>query len=194
MARIGRPVGSRKYTPTAFRKGCEAYFASISYTVPVTRPEMVVDEEGYPILDKYGHPMFKQVQVITADGKEATAECWIEPPSIQSLCLFLGIDASTFSRWQKSNPDDPESEKMARIATMAKARVEAYLIPRLEDKGAANGTKFNLQHNFGWLERKAEDQTPGAEPAPGEEELRGLTMSRKLEMLKEAGVDTSKWE
>lgn len=194
MAKIGRPIGARKYTAAAFRKGCEAYFASISYVMPVTRPELMLDEENRPVLDKYGHPIYRNVRVKTEDGNEAEQICWVEPPSIQSLCLFLGIDASTFSRYQKADPDDPEREKMARIAAMAKARVEAYLISRLEDKGAANGTKFNLQHNFGWMERKTDDQTMGSEPAPGEEDLRGLTMSQKLELLKEAGVDVTKWE
>lgn len=194
VAKIGRPMGTKKYTAAAFSRGCKAYFASISYQRPVTRPEMILDDDGLPLLDDYGHTRYKQVPVITADGKEAWETCWIEPPSIQGLCLYLGIDASTFSRYQKPDPEDPDSEKLAEAAKMAKARVEAYLISRLEDKGAANGTKFNLQHNFGWMEKKQEDPAGGAGGAKIGDQLTGKTMAEKLQMLQEAGVDISLWE
>lgn len=194
VAKIGRPMGTKKYTAAAFSRGCKAYFASISYQRPVTRPEMILDDDGCPVLDDYGHTRYKQVPIITADGKEAWETCWIEPPSIQALCLHLGIDASTFSRYQKPDPEDPDGEKLAEAARLAKARVEAYLISRLEDKGAANGTKFNLQHNFGWMEKKQEDSNSGAGSSKIEEQLTGKTMAEKLQMLQEAGVDMSLWE
>ncbi len=194
MAKIGRPMGTKKYKAATFRRGCEAYFASISYRRPVTRPEMILDDDDCPVLDDYGHTRYKQVPIITADGKEAWETCWIEPPSIQALCLHLGIDASTFSRYQKPDPEDPDGEKLAEAARLAKARVEAYLISRLEDKGAANGTKFNLQHNFGWMEKKQEDSNGGAGSSKIEEQLTGKTMAEKLQMLQEAGVDMSLWE
>lgn len=194
MAKIGRPMGTKKYKAATFRRGCEAYFASISYRRPVTRPEMILDDDGCPVLDDYGHTRYKQAPVITADGNEAWETCWIEPPSIQALCLHLGIDASTFSRYQKQDPEDPDGEKLAEAARLAKARVEAYLISRLEDKGAANGTKFNLQHNFGWMEKKQEDSNSGAGSSKIEEQLTGKTMAEKLQMLQEAGVDIRLWE
>lgn len=193
VAKIGRPKGTRKYRAKAFEDGCAGYFASISYTVPLTRKEPVIDEDGYPELDSYGHIQFRYVPVIAADGQEAMNTCWTEPPSIQGLCLYLGIDASTFSRYMKPDPDDPESVRLAQAAATAKARVETYLIARLEDKGAANGAKFNLQHNFGWMERKAEEPIAGA-GQKAEESLKGLSMEEKLRMLREAGVDMSKWE
>lgn len=194
VAKIGRPMGTKKYTAAAFSRGCKAYFDSISYRRPVTRPEMILDDDGCPVLDDYGHTRYKQVPIITADGKEAWETCWIEPPSIQALCLHLGIDASTFSRYQKPDPEDPDGEKLAEAARLAKARVEAYLISRLEDKGAANGTKFNLQYNFGWMEKKQEDSNSGASSSKIEEQLTGKTMAEKLQMLQEAGVDMSLWE
>ena len=194
MAKIGRPMGTKKYKAATFRRGCEAYFASISYRRPVTRPEMILDDDDCPVLDDYGHTRYKQVPIITADGKEAWETCWIEPPSVQALCLHLGIDASTFSRYQKPDPEDPDGEKLAEAARLAKARVEAYLISRLEDKDAANGTKFNLQHNFGWMEKKQEDSNSGAGSSKIEEQLTGKTMAEKLQMLQEAGVDMRLWE
>ena len=194
MARIGRPMGTKKYKAKAFRESCEAYFASISYRLPLTRPEPVTTEEGIPVLDSYGHVTYKRVPVITEDGNAAMEICWTEPPSIQGLCLHLGIDASTFSRYMKPDDDNPDSWKLAETAKLAKARVEAYLISRLEDKGAANGTKFNLQHNFGWMEKKPEEPSGGAGGSRAEEQLAGKTMAEKLQMLQEAGVDMSLWE
>lgn len=186
MAKIGRPMGTKKYKAAAFRRGCDAYFASISYRLPMTRPEPMTDEDGCPVLDGYGHAKYKRVPVKTEDGNEAWEVCWTEPPSIQGLCLHLGIDASTFSRYQKSDPEDPESEKLAEAARMAKARVEAYLISRLEDKGAANGTKFNLQHNFGWMEKREIELGAGAQRAVTSA---GMTMDEKLALLKEIGAE-----
>ena len=194
MAKIGRPMGTKKYKAAAFRRGCEAYFASISYRIPLTRNEPVMNEDGTPKLDAYGHATYKPVQVRTADGKDAWETCWTEPPSIQGLCLHLGIDASTFSRYQKTDPEDPDGGKIAEAAKLAKARVEAYLISRLEDKSAANGTKFNLQHNFGWMDKKQEENSGGAGSTTAEKQLEGLTMAEKLQMLREAGVDISRWE
>ena len=186
MAKIGRPMGTKKYKAATFRRGCEAYFASISYRRPVTQPEMILDDDGCPVLDDYGHTRYKQVPIITADGKEAWETCWIEPPSIQALCLHLGIDTSTFSRYQKPDPEDPDGEKLAEAARLAKARVEAYLISRLEDKGAANGTKFNLQHNFGWMEKKEIELGAGAQKAVT---ATSMTMEEKLSLLKEIGAE-----
>lgn len=186
MAKIGRPMGTKKYKPKAFREGCEAYFASISYAVPVTRPEVILNDDGFPALDDYGHPLYRYIPVITADGKEAWETKWTEPPSIQGLCLFLGIDASTFSRYMKGDPEDPEGMKLAEAARLAKARVETYLISRLEDKGAANGTKFNLQHNFGWMEKKEIELGAGAQKAVT---AAGMTMEQKLALLTEIGAE-----
>lgn len=186
MAKIGRPMGTKKYTAAAFSRGCKAYFDSISYKLPMTRPELLLTDEGLPVLDDYGHVTYRQVPVVTADGKEAWETKWTEAPSIQGLCLFLGIDTSTFSRYQKPDPEDPDSEKLAEAAKMAKARVEAYLISRLEDKGAANGTKFNLQHNFGWMEKKEIELGAGAQKAVT---AAGMTMEQKLALLAEIGAE-----
>ena len=186
MAKIGRPMGTKKYKAAAFRRACEAYFASISYEKPVTRAEIALDEEGFPLLDEFGHNRFQYKQVITADGNQAWEICWTEAPSIQGLCLQLGIDASTFSRYLKADPEDPDSEKLAEAARMAKARVEAYLISRLEDKSAANGTKFNLQHNFGWMEKREIELGEGARKAVTSA---GMTMEEKLAILREIGAE-----
>lgn len=186
MAKIGRPMGARKYKAAAFRRGCEDYFASISYRLPLMRNEPVANDDGTPVLDSHGHAVYKRVQVTTADGNNAWETLWTEPPSIQGLCLFLGIDTSTFARYAKPDPEDPDSEKLATAAKLAKARVEAYLISKLEDKGAANGTKFNLTHNFGWAEKREIELGEGAQKAVASA---GMTMEEKLALLREIGAE-----
>lgn len=140
---MGRPRGTKKYTAKALRDACNAYFDAISYEEPVTKQVLVFDKGGLLVLDKYGHPAKRPEPVITRDGREATRICWTEPPSLLALCLHLGIDKSTFARYQ-------QDDKLRPVATEAKCRVEAYLAAKLEEKGAANGVKFNLTHNFGW--------------------------------------------
>ena len=182
MARIGRPKGSKKYTAAGCRKACNGYFDSISYETTVMRQKADLDDAGYPQLDAFGHIKYKHVPIVTADGNEAKELRWIEPPSIQGLCLFLGIDAATF--WRYTNDDEDLS--LAKEAKLAKARVEAYLISRLEDKSAANGTKFNLQHNFGWMEKKEIELGAGTRRTIA---ATGMTMEEKKAILQEIGAE-----
>lgn len=186
MAKIGRPKGSKKYRAKAFADGCAGYFASISYAVPMLRKEPVLSEYGYPMLDAYGHVQYRYVPVVTADGEEATELHWTEPPSIQGLCLYLGIDKSTFARYMHPEQDDPESQRLAQAAATAKAQVEVYLISRLEDKSAAAGAKFNLQQNFEWRERREVELGAGAQRATM---AAGMTLDEKLALLKEIGAE-----
>ena len=114
MAKIGRPKGSKKYTAGGFRNACKAYFDSISYECPVMRQKAEIDDAGFPVLDDYGHVKYRHEPIVTAAGKEATELRWIEPPSVQGLCLYLGIDTATFWRYTKPDTDDEESLKLAK--------------------------------------------------------------------------------
>lgn len=186
MAKAGRPKGSRKYNAASLEKASRGYFASISYEVPILRTEPVLDEQGFPLPDSYGHPRVRYVPVVTASGEKAMETRWIQPPSIQGLCLHLGIDSSTFSRYMNPERDDPASQKLAKAASKAKAVVEMYLIARLEDKGASSGAKFNLQHNFGWREKREIELGAGAQRATM---AANMTMEEKLALLKEIGAE-----
>lgn len=94
-----------------------------------SKGELLKDDEGVPILDKYGH-------VIMIDQF---------PPTITGLALELGFN----SRMSLLNYTDRE-EFMDTIL-IAKARVEAYTEARLFDRDGVNGAKFSLTNNFkGW--------------------------------------------
>lgn len=187
MAEIRKPGRPKKYTAASFQRACEAYFDSISYQKPVMRGEMEFDADGYPVLDDFGHPKIKYKPVITTSGKEATETVWTEPPSLTGLCLYLGIDRATFSRYGTHDDEKPEeSERFCNTVTRARGRVEAYLESRLEDKSASRGAIFNLQQNFGWKEKKEIDLGAGAQKAMA---AASMSMDEKLALLKEIGAE-----
>lgn len=196
MAAIKKPGRPKKYTAAGFQRACEAYFNSICYQEKKLKRVIVMGEDGTPVMDDKGHIRYRYEQIKTADGKLAYETVWIEPPSLTGLCLYLGIDRATFSRYGTYDPDNPEeSEKFCNTVSRARGRVEAYLEGRLEDKSAARGAIFNLQQNFGWKEKKEVELGPGAQNAVAVGAgLQGMTMADKIAMLKEAGVDVSAWE
>lgn len=185
MAKIRKPGRKKKFTAAQLEREVEAYFASISYQEPVQRRVPATDEAGNTVLDSKGHTVWKYVSVKTADGKPAEITSWIEAPGIVSLCLYLGIDRSTFDRYGKMDAgDDPEWERFRNTVTRARGRVEAYLVEQLGDKSAARGAIFNLQQNFGWKEKKEvslDEETRKAVSA------KAMTMEEKLEVLRSVG-------
>ena len=195
MAKVGRPMGTKKYSAKAFARACEGYFASISYEEPILKQEWVLDEAGVVRLDENGHALKKYVPVKTADKKQAKRTCWAEPPSMQGLYLYLGIDKSTFCRYATPNREDPDSDSYCETAARARGRVEAYLVGRMEEKGASAGVKFNLENNFGWSTKKEVEFGDGAKEAvTAAAAIQGMTMAEKIAALKEMGVDVSEWE
>jgi len=127
--KTGRPkkYGSKK----ALSEAIERYFRSISRTVPAK------DGLGRAILND--------------DGEEIKLTEYIVPPSISSMCLYLGIDRST---WQ--NYCDPQQHpEFSGITETTRARIEAYLEEQLltREKGL-QGIIFNLQNNYGWRQKQ----------------------------------------
>lgn len=191
MAKIRKPGRPRKYTAAAFAKACEAYFASISYQEAVYRKVPQHNEDGTPKLDKNGHQMFTEEQIRTANGKPAFVTKWIEPPGIMALCLYLGIDESTFLRYGElrisetmSEQEKAEAEQFCRTASRARGRVKAYLSEMTQDPKAARGAIWNLQQNFGEKEHREislDENTRKAISATG------MTMQEKFALLKNVG-------
>lgn len=124
----GRP---KKYTKKSLREAVDRYFRSISRTIPAR------DLTGAVVKND--------------DGEDIMVVQFVVPPSISSMCLYLGIDRST---WQ--NYADPELHpEMKSVTADARARIEAYLEEQLltRDKGL-QGIIFNLQNNYGWKQKQ----------------------------------------
>ena len=150
--KIGRP---RKYkTERALERGIEGYFASIRCDERVIvrgDPLTKWDEKqqaNVPVLDDYGHKVYEEKKILLPDGSEAKKTCWIEPPSIEAMCLFLGISTSTWANYEKL-------EEYEGAVSRARGRILAYLMERLDSGKGTNGAKFRLACMHGW--------TPGGE-------------------------------
>ena len=191
MAAIRKPGRPKKYTAAGFRDGCEAYFDSISYKEKVERKIYLTDENGNPILDGRGHQKFQVEHVETEDGKKAYVTKWIEPPGIMALCLYLGIDESTFLRYGEMKPtegmtekEQRDAEEFCRTATRARGRIMAYLSEMTQDPRAARGAIWNLQQNFGQKEKREislDETTRKAISASA------MTMDERLSLLQNIG-------
>ncbi len=117
----------KKYTRKTFEEAVERYFRSISGMREAR------NGIGQPLLNDEGEPIMARVYAV--------------PPTISGLCLFLGIDRST---WQNYCNAEEEPE-MARVAAQARARMEAYLEEQLLTREkSVQGIIFNLQNNYGW--------------------------------------------
>jgi len=154
--RVSRP---KKYTDKTFEEAVERYFHSIS-GMREARNGL-----GQPILNDEGAPIYVRVYAV--------------PPTISGLCLFLGIDRST---WQ--NYGDTESEpKKAAVVRSARARIEAYLEEQLLTREkSVQGIIFNLQNNYGW-KNKTEVEI-GAETRKSA--IEHMSLSEKMAQIREA--------
>lgn len=158
--KLGRPGRPKELTSKQFRLGVERYFSTVCTEEIVTRDEPVetVDEEGvvHTELDRYGHAVKRRVPVLGMDGEPIRRVVWIVPPSVAALCLFIGIDKSTFSRYAKMQPSKNTSEEEAleyrASAAWARSCMEMYLEEQLSGK-QYRGAMFNLQENYGWKQK-----------------------------------------
>lgn len=122
--KVGRPPMYK--TVEEIQTKIDAYFESCKGTV-------YTDDEGTPVLDKFGRP------VIVGE----------RPLTITGLALALGFNS------RQSLLNYQEKEEFVDTIMRAKAVVEQYAEERLFDKDGANGAKFSLANNFeGWKEKQ----------------------------------------
>lgn len=158
--RLGRPGRPKELSATSFRNGVERYFAAICSEEELTRDVLdeYVDIDGRIIqrMDNNGHAIKKRVKVLNIHGEPIKVLVWQTTPSIAALCLFLGIEKTTFSRYAKMEASNCVSQEDAQIyratAAWARACMEAYLEEQLSGKGY-RGAMFNLQENYGWKQK-----------------------------------------
>lgn len=144
----------KAYTAKELEAAVERYFRSISR-------EETLDE-------------------LNANDEHVTRTTWFKTPSITALCLFLGVNKSTWSRYA----DDKTNPKHAEICELAKMRVEAYLEELLATKEkSVQGVIFNLQHNYGWKERHEIDLGDNARAASL---TAGMSAAEKIALIREA--------
>lgn len=102
--------------------------------------EVLKDEKGNPILNKYGG-------VIIMGSK---------PPTITGLALALGFSS------RQALLNYQEREEFNDTIMRAKSRVEQYAEERLFDRDGSSGAQFSLKNNFkGWNADKKEENRQG---------------------------------
>lgn len=158
---MGRP---KKYTKKGLERAVEGYFASISRTVQAR------DAAKQPLYNDAGEP----IRVVE----------YIRPPTVGGLCLYLGIDRST---WQ-NYADGRLYPELADVVAGAKARMECWLEEELLTREKnVQGLIFNLQNNYGWREKRevelgGETRRTVAESA----QARPMSIAEKMAVLREA--------
>ncbi len=96
--------------------------------------ELALDEDGQPIVTKYGY-LYKIPP---------------KPPTVTGLALALGFNSRQALLNYQGKPEFNDT------ITRAKSKVEEYAEMRLFDKDGANGAKFSLANNFkGWKEKQS---------------------------------------
>lgn len=134
--KLGAP---KKYeTPGALRSGVERYFKSISYErdVIIYRQE-IVEKDGKPTLETI--PEYLE----NADGERVRETIWLQEPSVEALCVSLGISDTTFTAYEKD-------EKLGPVAQGAKDLIRARLVELLNTRNSTRGVEFNLMQNYGF--------------------------------------------
>ncbi len=127
--RAGRP---RKYkSEKELLKATESYFNSIG------RTKEMRDEKGEVVFNDLGEAVLLREYFV--------------PPSVTGLCLYLGIDRSTWNNYEEIYP---EATKSAMI--VFESYLEEELIKR---KNGVTGIIFNLQNNYGWKEKRDNAQS-----------------------------------
>ena len=131
MANVGRPP---KY------KNVEEIEDKIEQYFAICEGEPLLDNEGKPVVNKYGYP------------------CWIKPPkppTVTGLALALGFT----TRLSLLNYQD--KKEFMNTITRAKSKIEEYAESRLFDRDGSNGAQFSLRNNFkGWNgeQEKSQDE------------------------------------
>lgn len=105
--------------------------------------ELLIDEEGDVVLDKYGYPIYKRPR----------------PPTITGLALALGFTS------RQSLLNYQAKGEFVDTITRAKSRCEEYTEGRLYDRDGQRGAQFSLEVNFNW--RKPKDDESGGNDKEG---------------------------
>lgn len=120
---IGRPP---KYkSAEEIEEKIEAYFKECE-------GEVLRDDDGEPVLNKFGEPILIHQR----------------PPTVTGLALALGFST------RLSLLNYQGKKEFVNTITRAKSRIEAYTEERLFDRDGTNGAQFSLRNNFsGWNDK-----------------------------------------
>lgn len=137
----------KAYTAKKLKKAVEKYFASI------TRQRALTEKVPTDQLDKYGHPILRDVPVKNQMDEQVIVTEYVVPPSKGALALFLGIHRSTWDNYHDSKTY-PEFQE---IVTDADDRILAWKEEQLLTRSGKDirGIEFDLENNHGHRQRSS---------------------------------------
>lgn len=144
------------------------------YFDSITRTVKVLDDAGEAVLSDGGEPI-----LVTE---------FVRPPSVSAMCLFLGIDKSTWANYC----DNARCPEFKDVTAWAKMRMEAYLEEQLSmrEKGV-QGIIFNLQNNYGWRQKQ---EVELGERTRESMQTGEMSLAQKMELIKQAAMDFARQE
>ena len=138
----GRP---RKYKSVEeLENAIEYYFNSITMDVPrVMTVQVGETEDGKPILEE---------RTLTNNAGEPIVDTeYIQRPSILGMCQHMGILSETLKEYEGYG------EEYSQTITHARERIQAFKIDQLYTVKNPRGVMFDLNVNYGMVEKKEQD-------------------------------------
>ena len=146
-------------TPAALMRAANSYFESISVR------DYVKDAAGEAILNEKGNKLWYTKYLI--------------PPSVQDMCLYLGIVPRTWEKYCKR-------EGFEDVTAQIRLVLEGYLVRELNTRELSgikiDGVKFNLTHNYNWKEKREIDLGEDTR----RDTLTAMSLGEKKQLLSEA--------
>ncbi len=133
-------MGRKKiYTEKTLRKAVKKYFASITREVELTE-KVPTDRK-----DDKGHVIFETRKVKNSLEEIVKVTEYLVPPTLEGLCRYLGIHASTWSRWADKE-NYPEFEE---IVEDVRDRLLAWRKEQVLVRKDVKGMIWDLEVNYG---------------------------------------------
>ena len=133
-------VKNRMARPLKYKTVQELQEAIVVY-FKACEGEILKDEDGQPVFNKFGQPVIINQK----------------PPTVTGLALALGFNS------RQALLNYQVKKQFNDTITRAKSRCEDYAESRLFDRDGAMGAKFSVSNNFkGWSEKsQSEDDASG---------------------------------
>ena len=138
----------------------EKYFASI------TREVVITEKVDSGTKDSWGHTVYETRDVINSLGEVAKRTEYLVAPTLEGLCLHLGIVGSTWNRWR----DPKKYPGFQKIIERVYERLIAWRKEQVVIRDKVTGIVWDLETNYGC--GKKSDEPPKVELVM-EEELDG---------------------
>lgn len=129
----------KKYTQKTLKEAVDGYFDSI------TREVAVMERVPTGKKDAYGHEITKLEKVKNKLGKVAKVTEYLVPPTLGGLCLHLGIDNSTWSRWR----DPVKYPEFKKVIAYVDQRLITWRTEQVLTQKNVRGIIWDLEVNFG---------------------------------------------